>query len=229
MSEREQFGPTLRRERERRGISLRDIATQTKISVPLLEAMERNDFTRWPAGIFRRSFVRSYAQVVGLDHDRVLDDFLRLFPLDGEAPPRAAATAAVDARQDGESASGREPRAPRTATLLRGLAILLIAAGAVAVGVVVGRPYLGASVGTAVAGVSLSLGRLSRRRPRGSTSVPVRATPMPPPAPVASAPRQEVARHATAQRSPAQRRSGERPQPPRRGRARRHGRQRPRP
>jgi transcriptional regulator with XRE-family HTH domain len=80
MSERETFGVDLRQARERRGLTLHQVADQTKVSAALFAAMERNDFSRWPAGIFRRAFIRSYAEAVGLDPDDVVSRFTRLFP-----------------------------------------------------------------------------------------------------------------------------------------------------
>ena len=71
------FGGTLRSARERKGISLRHIANATKISMGALESLERNDFSRLPGGIFSRSFVRAYAQEVGLDPDQTVADFLK--------------------------------------------------------------------------------------------------------------------------------------------------------
>ena len=70
------FGGKLRQAREGRGISVREIAARTKISVPALEALERNDISKLPGGIFSRSFVRSYAVEVGLDPDRTVQEFL---------------------------------------------------------------------------------------------------------------------------------------------------------
>jgi transcriptional regulator with XRE-family HTH domain len=81
MSERHTFGPRLRSERERRGISLDTIATVTKVSADLWDGLERNDFSRWPSGIFARAFVRDYARAVGLDADEVVNEFCRLFPI----------------------------------------------------------------------------------------------------------------------------------------------------
>ena len=81
MPDRDQFGPRLRRERERRQISLDELATATNVSADLWEAMERNDFTRWPSGIFARAFVRDYARVLGLDADAVVDEFCRHFAI----------------------------------------------------------------------------------------------------------------------------------------------------
>jgi cytoskeletal protein RodZ len=86
------FGGKLRQARERRGVSLRQIATSTKISVAALEALERNDISRLPGGIFSRAFVRSYAIEVGLDPDETVREFLERFR--GEPPPPAAATPA---------------------------------------------------------------------------------------------------------------------------------------
>ena len=81
MSERDTFGPRLRRERERRGISLETIASVTNVSIELWKGFEANDFSRWPKGLFARAFVREYARAVGLDANEVVDDFCRLFPL----------------------------------------------------------------------------------------------------------------------------------------------------
>jgi cytoskeletal protein RodZ len=75
-----EFGSRLRRERERRKISLESISANTKVSMALFEALERDDVSRWPCGIFRRSFVRSYAEAIGLDADEVVRDFVERFP-----------------------------------------------------------------------------------------------------------------------------------------------------
>jgi len=76
------FGGRLRDARERRGVSLRQIANSTKISVAVLEALERNDISKLPGGIFGRAFVRSYAIEVGLDPEATIQDFITNFPKD---------------------------------------------------------------------------------------------------------------------------------------------------
>src|SRR5476651_2466041 len=76
------FGRNLRDARERRGITLRQIANATKIAVAVLEALERNDISRLPGGIFGRAFVRSYAVEVGLDPEETIQDFIAQFPND---------------------------------------------------------------------------------------------------------------------------------------------------
>ncbi|HWW88020.1 MAG TPA: helix-turn-helix transcriptional regulator [Vicinamibacterales bacterium] len=76
------IGATLRAARERRGVSLREIADATKISISVLEALERNDVSRLPGGIFGRAFVRSYATEVGLDPETTIQEFMAQFPHD---------------------------------------------------------------------------------------------------------------------------------------------------
>src|SRR5215510_11667082 len=74
------FGSRMRHAREQRGVSLRTIAESTKISVSALEALERNDISRLPGGIFSRAFVRSYAAEVGIDPEQTVREFLAQFP-----------------------------------------------------------------------------------------------------------------------------------------------------
>jgi cytoskeletal protein RodZ len=70
------FGETLRRERELRGVSLREIADSTKISIRFLQALEQDRIEVLPGGVFRRAFVREYARYLGLDDDRLVAEFL---------------------------------------------------------------------------------------------------------------------------------------------------------
>ncbi|MBK5259887.1 MAG: helix-turn-helix domain-containing protein [Thermoanaerobaculia bacterium] len=74
-SELASFGEELRREREIRGISLREIADATKISKRFLEAIERNDHITLPAPVFTRGFVREYARYLGLNLDEIVNRY----------------------------------------------------------------------------------------------------------------------------------------------------------
>ena len=75
-------GSRLRAAREANEISLREIASTTKISVSALEALERNDFAELPGGIFTRAFVRAYASEVGLDPEQTTREFVAQGPVD---------------------------------------------------------------------------------------------------------------------------------------------------
>jgi len=74
-SELASFGEDLRREREIRGISLKEIADATKISKRFLEAIERNDHRTLPAPVFTRGFVREYSRYLGLNADEIVNRY----------------------------------------------------------------------------------------------------------------------------------------------------------
>jgi cytoskeletal protein RodZ len=78
------FGDKLRTERELRGVSLREIAEGTKISVRFLQALEEDRLDVLPGGIFPRAFVKQYALFLGLDAERTVADFVSAH---GDAPP----------------------------------------------------------------------------------------------------------------------------------------------
>lgn len=79
-ADRDTFGPQLRRERERRGITLKGIAASTKIKESLFADLERGDFSKWPQGIFRRAHLCAYVSAMGLPSQPILAEFWRLFP-----------------------------------------------------------------------------------------------------------------------------------------------------
>jgi cytoskeletal protein RodZ len=53
------YGARLRLQRERKCVALSDIVELTKIKLSLLEGLERDDVSQWPAGIYRRSYFRA--------------------------------------------------------------------------------------------------------------------------------------------------------------------------
>ncbi len=69
------FGERLKKEREKRGMTLEDVSGATKISVRNLRALELEKFDTMPGGIFNRGFVRAYAKHLGLDDDQVVADY----------------------------------------------------------------------------------------------------------------------------------------------------------
>jgi cytoskeletal protein RodZ len=70
------FGDWLRRQRDLREISLREISDVTKINFRYLEALEQNRFSALPAAVFARGFLREYARYVGLDPDEVVNYYI---------------------------------------------------------------------------------------------------------------------------------------------------------
>ena len=88
---RETFCLALKALRERNGVALAQIESTTKIPAYLFVALERNDLSRWPKGLFRRAFFRDYARMIGLPVAEACAEFVRLFPDEEAAPlPREA-------------------------------------------------------------------------------------------------------------------------------------------
>jgi len=72
----------LRLARETKGLSLRQIAEATKLSVRAIELLERDCLSGLPAGIYRRSIIRAVAREVGLAPEQLLTEFATLHPAD---------------------------------------------------------------------------------------------------------------------------------------------------
>lgn len=123
---RTEFGPHLRRAREKRGLSLQQVAATTKISARVLEALERNDISKLPGGIFSRAFVRAYAREVGLDPEETVERFVESFPPEAEERVPVAQSQAVDAEG---FESGR--RVAMTLLQVLGISVLVVLAVAV--------------------------------------------------------------------------------------------------
>jgi cytoskeleton protein RodZ len=110
------FGVSLKRERELRGISLAEIAKTTKISVRLLEAIEKDRFDILPEGVFRKSFIKSYAKYLGMNEEQILHEY------DLEVQPSTASQAAPEK----PSVSFRDSPAGSRRALLLTFVILLV-------------------------------------------------------------------------------------------------------
>jgi cytoskeleton protein RodZ len=118
------FGGKLRQARERRGISLRQIASSTKIAAAALEALEKNDISKLPGGIFSRAFVRSYAVEVGLDPDETIKEFLDRFNQD---PPPSGTAMAATIPEEEKQFEQRQRQAIKALAIGAGLLVVLIA------------------------------------------------------------------------------------------------------
>jgi cytoskeletal protein RodZ len=86
------IGEQLRLAREGRGIPLREISEQTRISMHYLEAIETNDYKRLPGGIFNRSFVKAYARYVGYDEKEAVEAYTRYMRDSGDSVDEVVST-----------------------------------------------------------------------------------------------------------------------------------------
>src|SRR5918999_4793876 len=82
------FGEFLRQARERRRLTLEQIAGETKIAPRLLTSLEQGNVQPMPKGMYRRAMLRAYAESVGLDTEAAMAEFERTFE---EPAPRQAA------------------------------------------------------------------------------------------------------------------------------------------
>jgi len=86
------IGEQLRIAREERGVSLREISDQTRISVHYLESIETNDYKRLPGGIFNRSFVKAYARSVGYDEKLAVEAYTLYMREQGQSTDEISTT-----------------------------------------------------------------------------------------------------------------------------------------
>jgi cytoskeleton protein RodZ len=112
------FGESLKLCREEQSISLQQIADRTKLSKITLEALERDDLSRLPGGIYTRGVIRSYASEIGLDPEKAVQHFIKQFPHDW----------AMDARFEARQAGNALVVVDRTAIVL---AVILLAVAVV--------------------------------------------------------------------------------------------------
>lgn len=86
------LGEKLRQAREERGITISEVAEQTRISGLYLEAIEKDDYRTLPGGIFNKGFVKSFAKYVGVDEHEALQDYTRILstqePVEDESNSR---------------------------------------------------------------------------------------------------------------------------------------------
>jgi cytoskeletal protein RodZ len=93
--DRNNIGSRLRAAREAKGLTLNQLADQTRVRVAALEAIEAGDFERLPEPIYVQSYLRAFAQAVGLPVEPVLEAFRRAAP---SMPAPSAVAVAVSRR-----------------------------------------------------------------------------------------------------------------------------------
>ena len=81
------IGTELRAAREAKGLSVGALAERTRVPARTLSAIERNDRSALPPQPFARGFVRTYADELDLDHERVVREFFAQFPAETPTGP----------------------------------------------------------------------------------------------------------------------------------------------
>lgn len=118
------IGPTLRDARNRRKLDLPEVEDAIKIRVRYLQAIENEEWDALPGGAYTRGFIRTYASYLGLDGDRLADDYRRLAePAGGERAPSRVEPVPTGMRRGGPALPGWAP----VAAVCAGLIAVLVA------------------------------------------------------------------------------------------------------
>jgi len=70
-------GKTLKQVRERMGVELQAVSKETKINIKILEWIEEEAFEKLPALVYLKGFLKNYAQSLGLDPQKVMEEYFR--------------------------------------------------------------------------------------------------------------------------------------------------------
>jgi len=81
------LGEKLRQAREERGVSISEVAEQTRISPLYIDCIEKDNYKPLPGGIFNKGFIKSYAKYVGVDEQDALRDYAELMAHTEDAEP----------------------------------------------------------------------------------------------------------------------------------------------
>ena len=122
------IGEQLRLAREGRGVPLREISDQTRISIRYLEAIESNDYDRLPGGVFNRSFIKAYARCVGYDEKEAIEGYTRYLREHGNGDDDVNTTP----MQSKVYTDAPATRSPLLTVVLAILILALLTAGALA-------------------------------------------------------------------------------------------------
>ena len=144
------IGPTLREARNRRKVDLSEVEAAIKIRVRYLQAMENEEWDALPGGAYTRGFIRTYASYLGLDGDRLADDYRRATgPPGGERVPKRVEPVPTAMRRGRPRISSR---------------VLIAAVCAALVAVVVGIALAGGGGGSSSPSSEAGAGKVHKAR-----------------------------------------------------------------
>ena len=150
------FCARLQAARESKGLPLAQIAASTKINASLLRSLEAADLSRWPKGLFRRSYLRDYLRAVGLPVEPTVAEFLHLFPdADGDDQPAATPAQCNEDETPSLSLTLGTDRTERVAKVGRHVAAAAVDAGVVFVVSAAAVLWISADFWASVASIAL--------------------------------------------------------------------------
>ena len=129
------IGETLREARMRQQLDIADVESRTKIRAKYLRALENEEFGMLPGPTFVKTFLRTYAEALGLDPYRLVEEYRAYYERREEPEPvQTLAPPAV-----GRSDRRRRPQVPEPGPIAALVLLAVVVVGALAaVGVVFG-------------------------------------------------------------------------------------------
>src|SRR5579871_3013440 len=130
------IGATLREAREQAHLDIMDFESRTKIRAKYLRALEDEEWSLLPGYTFTKSFLRTYADMLGLDGRMLVDEFKRQHPDPAEVDLNPAMPSRRDQRSRGRERPGERGKrqaGPSGRMLAAALAVVLIAAAVLVV------------------------------------------------------------------------------------------------
>src|SRR2546421_5614965 len=123
------IGDTLRDARMRAHIDVSEIEAKTKIRAKYLRALENEEWSLLPGPTFVKSFLRTYAQALGLDGKALVEQYRMSEenPSDALLEPIATASQRARQRAGAARAPSRPARPSRAYVALVGFIVLIIA------------------------------------------------------------------------------------------------------
>lgn len=114
--DRRGIGEVLAAARRGRGLSIAEVAKDTKIRTKYLEALEAGDFASIPGDIYARGFIKTYAEYLGLDHRPLL----KQYKVEYDHPVK------FDSRLQPKAVDAKSERSKRSRMALVAIACLLV-------------------------------------------------------------------------------------------------------
>lgn len=119
--ERIEIGEVLKDARTRQGLDIRTVEERTKIRTKYLRALEASDWDVLPSGAYAKGFLRTYAQLLGLDADALVDEYRRQVEVEG-APAYPVGERVLEHRRR----LGDGPRGPGLGAVIGAVLVLVV-------------------------------------------------------------------------------------------------------
>jgi len=124
------IGSALKEARRRAGMDVKEVEERTKIRARYLRALEAEDWEALPAPAYVRGFLRTYGQLLGIDGERLADEYRRRHEVADMGPASAAKEPLLSERR--RSPGARPPsRTPLILAIVAGIIILLVILGSI--------------------------------------------------------------------------------------------------